>query len=89
MDEPNITTDLHDHQYLPNGALILLRTDRVPASHGMEAYEIVLAKTGHDFVTWTHVFPPDAPSFCVSGMYWRDDLRSALDDYERLIDRKC
>lgn len=76
------TIDLHDHQYLPNGALILLERDGRPASEGRLRTTIVLAKTTKDFVVWVRVHPEDKPSFCIAGDYCGNDLRAALDEWE-------
>lgn len=82
MDGPDVTIDLFRHEYLPNGALILLETDRQTGA-GMSPQTTVLAKTERDFVTWQHVFPENGSDFCVAGHYHGHNLRRALDDYER------
>jgi hypothetical protein len=82
------TIDLHDHRYLPNGALILLEREGQPAYPGTYRTTIVLAKTTTEFVVWTCVHPPDEPDFCIHGSYWPLDiehLRQALDTYEQRL----
>lgn len=67
---------------LPNGAFPLLERN-LPHRVGKNPAAIVLARSESDFVTWTLVKPPADNPFCVSGHYFEDDLRAALDDYEK------
>lgn len=97
IDVPDVSTDLHEHQYLPNGALLLLERE-LPDREGKEPASIVLGKTRKDWVTWLRVKPAGTKEdFCVSGHYFRIamplsvSLREAIEDFDRregAIDRR-
>ena len=70
---------------LDNGARPLA-VSQLPTESGCQRV-IVLADTGHDFVTWEARVREDGGTDCYWGHYFQSDLLSAVDDYKRRINR--